>query len=333
MDLIILPEGKEILDVAFRNARKQASRLKSQRNKIKDAKGRSIRKIEVAGNHVSGILGTAMQQFPSVKEMHPFYLELVKATIDLEKALKALGHMSAERKIIIKVKGNAIGRIKGLEKTEAGKADAIAREFYGRLSGLVKKLDGSIRDYNEAARKLRELPKVRFDVPTAIIAGYPNTGKSTVLGRLTKSRPKVAAYPFTTQKLEIGYLIHNYLAAQLIDTPGLLDRPLEKRNQLERKGIAALRHLANLVVFVADPTMQCGFPLEKQKALLEELESEFRDRIIVVINKADAANEEEMERAKKAFAGHEIFVEGNNLESGLRERIGRIAKQAAGKEG
>ncbi len=320
MNLIMLPKSNEMLDTAFRKARKASAMLKSERNVIKDAKGKNIKRIETSSNYVSEMLLRANLEFPNMKEVNPFYRELMESTIDINQTLKALGHISAERRIILKIKGNAIGRIKGLEKTESTKAFPIVREFYGRLSGLVKKLDKSIEKYNKAAKKLKELPKIKTDLPTAIIAGYPNTGKTTILGKLTKSQPKVAAYPFTTQKLEIGYLLHNYLKFQLIDTPGLLDRPLEERNKIERKGIAAFRYLAEAIVFVVDPTMQCGFPLEKQENLFKEIKSEFHDiQIIPVINKSDVASKNEMEIAKKAFPN--AIIEGKEIESELAEKI------------
>ena len=320
MNLIILPKSKDLLDVAFRKARKASAMMKSERNVIKDAKGKNIKRIETSSNYVAEFLLRACLEFPNMKEVNPFYRELMESTADINQTLKALGHISAERRIILKLKGNAIGRIKGLEKTESVKASPIVREFYGRMSGLVKKLDKSIEKYNKTAKKLKELPKVKTDLPTAIIAGYPNTGKSTILGKLTKSQPKVAAYPFTTQKLEIGYLIHNYLKFQLIDTPGLLDRPLEERNRIERKGIAAFRHLAEAIVFVVDPTMQCGFPLKKQENLFQEIKEEFRGiEIITVINKSDVATSDEMEIAKKAFP--KAIIEGTEIESELAERI------------
>ena len=330
MNLNILPKSDELLDSAFGRARKAAAMLKSERNQIKDAKGKNIKRIEVSGNYVAEMLHNAVSGFPSMKEVTPFYRELMESTIDMGLTLKALGHISAERRIILKIKGMSIGRIKGLERDEARKAATIVKEFYGRMAGLLKKLDKSIEYYDRAAKKLKELPHIK-EIPTAIIAGYPNTGKSTMLGRLTKSQPKVAAYPFTTQKLEIGYLIHNYFKVQFIDTPGLLDRCLDERNHIERKGVAALRHLADALVFVADPTMQCGFPLEKQVSLLSEIRKEFEELpVFVVINKADIAAKEEMERAKKAFP--DAFIEGEGIESGVGKKVAELLSKLANQE-
>ena len=43
----------------------------------------------------------------------------------------------------------------------------------------------------------------------------------------------VQPYAFTTKSLFVGHLDHKYLRWQVIDTPGILDRPLEERNTIE----------------------------------------------------------------------------------------------------
>ncbi len=322
MNLGTLPKSKDLLDIAFRRARKEASQMKRLRAHLKNEKSKSIKRIEVSANYVAGLLKKTGEEFPKMKEMNPFYQELVAETIDLDQTLKALGHFRATKNLAIKLKGKHIGLVKALKKGEGHKAQGIVKQFYGRLGSLVKKLDKNIENYNRAARKLRELPKIKYEMPTAIIAGYPNTGKSTILGRLTSSEPQIASYAFTTQKLQIGYLIHNYLKFQLIDTPGLLDKPLGKRNKIENKGIAALKHLANAIVFVVDPTSQCGFPLEKQVKLMEEAKAEFGVPVLAVVNKADIASEEEMEKAKKALG--KALIEGKGVESALKEEVVKV---------
>ncbi len=327
MNLIILPRSKELLDIAFRRARKEAAMLKSERNRLKDAKGKNIRRIESSSNYINKAIQSVLEDFPDMTKVNPFYKELIESTIDINKTLKALGQMSATKKVIWKLRKQHIMKIKELKKYEAQNATPIAKQFYGRLSSLIKKLDKNIEAYNKVAKKLKELPHIKADLPTIIIAGYPNTGKSTIMGRLTKSQPKVASYAFTTQKLGIGYLLHNYLKIQLIDTPGLLDRPISKMNRIEKKGIAAFRHLADAIIFVVDPTMECGFPLEKQASLFKEIKKEFKVETIPVINKADLATEEEIEKAKKLF--EKAFIEGKEIESDLKEEIGKIGKKKA----
>lgn len=52
--------------------------------------------------------------------------------------------------------------------------------------------------------------------------------------------------------------------SQVIDTPGILDHPLEERNTIEMQAITALAHLRGTVLFLVDLSESCGFPIEQQ---------------------------------------------------------------------
>lgn len=55
------------------------------------------------------------------------------------------------------------------------------------------------------------------------LVGYPNAGKSTLLGQLSAAKPKVAAYPFTTLHPQVGTLVFDTThAIRIADVPGLL---------------------------------------------------------------------------------------------------------------
>jgi nucleolar GTP-binding protein len=78
---------------------------------------------------------------------------------------------------------------------------------------------------------------------------------------------------------------------QIIDTPGLLDRPLEERNTIEKQAIAALRHLADLIVFLFDPSGTSGYQMNEQTLMLEDIKKLFDDvPFIIVENKVDIKN-------------------------------------------
>jgi nucleolar GTP-binding protein len=85
----------------------------------------------------------------------------------------------------------------------------------------------------------------------------------------------------------VGHFERNKIRYQVIDTPGLLDRPLEERNEIELQAITALRHVGKVILYIIDPSETCGYTLEKQMHLLEEIKKEFGLPMIVVANKSD----------------------------------------------
>lgn len=54
----------------------------------------------------------------------------------------------------------------------------------------------------------------------------------------------------------------------MIDTPGILDHPIEDRNTIEMLAITALAHLRACVIFIIDPSEQCTFSIEQQVRLI-----------------------------------------------------------------
>ena len=88
-------------------------------------------------------------------------------------------------------------------------------------------------------------------IADACLVGYPNAGKSSLLGALSHSRPKVAAYPFTTLHPHIGYVdFSDAKRISLADLPGLVDGASQNRGM----GHQFLQHVerAKVLVFVLD---------------------------------------------------------------------------------
>lgn len=54
----------------------------------------------------------------------------------------------------------------------------------------------------------------------------------------------------------------------MIDTPGILDHPIEERNSIEMQAVAALIHIRAVVLYIMDISEQCGHSLEEQVGFL-----------------------------------------------------------------
>ena len=119
--------------------------------------------------------------------------------------------------------------------------------------------------YLEQVRQhISRLPAIDPNTRTLLICGYPNVGKSSFINKVTRADVDVQPYAFTTKSLFVGHLDYKYLRWQVIDTPGILDHPLEEMNTIEMQSITALAHLKSCVLYFMDPSEQCGYTIEAQ---------------------------------------------------------------------
>lgn len=113
-------------------------------------------------------------------------------------------------------------------------------------------------------------------------------------------RKQVQPYPFTTQSLYVGHTDYNYVRWQVIDSPGILDHPLEQRNTIEMQSITALAHLKACIMFFIDLSAMCGYTVTQQVQLFENIRPLFKNKpVLIVLTKIDlkpyeSLSEEEM---------------------------------------
>ncbi len=283
-----VPTAQDIIDKAFSRA-SRAPRNVSAKSKRTEVMIKELKRIETATDVMVSKLEKTRKQMPHPRDMTPFERELLALSTSLDEYRKSLAALEWARSRIIQLQREHKEKIKKAKSVEMAE---IRRAFYGRAASILKQISRNLDFLRDARERLRELPSLR-DLPTVVIAGAPNVGKSSLLRALTGSEPEVRPYPFTTQSLMVGYIDR---AIQLVDTPGILDRSLEERNEIEKKAILALVHLPRIVLFVFDPTLSCGYSLEEQKKLYTEITSLSNAPAIVAITKKDMPGHEEERR-------------------------------------
>ncbi|XP_037076745.1 mitochondrial ribosome-associated GTPase 2-like isoform X2 [Pollicipes pollicipes] len=100
------------------------------------------------------------------------------------------------------------------------------------------------------------------------LIGFPNAGKSTLLRAISRARPKVAAYPFTTLQPYVGMVEYSdYVQLAVADIPGLI-RDAHKNRGL---GVAFLRHVQRCTCLLYVLDVSCR-PAEQLRVLQHELD-------------------------------------------------------------
>ncbi|MEM0379505.1 MAG: GTPase [Nanopusillaceae archaeon] len=227
--------------------------------------------------------------FPK-KNTNKFYLELLDLYIPIEKVFEA-----KRRLIFIRKKINEFYRNYKLKvKVYKNKEDIrrLNKEFYGRVFSLLKRNKKYFNIVETIKEFYRNMPRIK-DLPTVVITGLPNVGKSTLLKKLTGSEPEISNYPFTTKDIMIGYIKTPYSDIQVLDVPGILDREITKMNEIEKRAILALKYLANIIVFVIDVTETCGYKIEEQENVLRRILKLFKAKTYLYFSKADLFSEKE----------------------------------------
>lgn len=132
------------------------------------------------------------------------------------------------------------------------------------------------------------MPVVDPETPTLCLVGAPNVGKSSLVRILSTGKPEVCNYPFTTRGILMGHIIINFERFQVTDTPGLLTRHDDDRNNLERLTLAVLTHLPTAVLYVHDLTGECGTSPEDQFITYKEIKEKFPEHLwLDVVSKCD----------------------------------------------
>lgn len=257
-----------------------------------------------------------VKRFPTIEKLHPFYEDMIDLMFDVDHYKVSLSKAQWASERIETLSTELIGHLKKAKTIE--KLNKIMKEYYGRYSSIIKSIDKDLQFLSMCRDWMRRIPDINAEMPTFIIAGMPNVGKSSLLSKLTGNEPKIAIYPFTTQTISIGYMELDHQKIQIIDTPGILDRPMEERNEMEIKSILSLRDIKGVIIFLIDPTGHSSYSMEQQEKLYKEVKERFTSPIIRVQTKADLTEE----RIEKLAISTETLMGFDSLKEIMTSMVG-----------
>ncbi|MCC2592598.1 GTPase ObgE [Tessaracoccus sp. OS52] len=201
------------------------------------------------------------------------------------------------------------------------------------LASSARKAPGFALLGEEGESRLLQLElKVVADVG---LVGFPSAGKSSLVAAISRARPKIADYPFTTLVPNLGVVVAGDVTYTVADVPGLI----EGASLGKGLGFDFLRHIerCQAIVHVIDlGTYEPGRdPLADLEVIESELEAHggLEDRVrLVALNKVDLPDAPllaEMARAELEKAGHRVFEISTKTGEGLGELKFAMAKVVA----
>ncbi|MDL0132374.1 NOG1 family protein [Halobacterium salinarum] len=282
------PTSEELIDQAFSRA--------ARAGRAKQGVEAQQSMLQTASNILGDNLHNVVTEWPDFDHVDPFYGELADAILreefasedgidELRQHLSELSWASSKTHDLGR---EYIGRL----PNDAEKARSLRKQGFGRMGSVMDQVEDDLEAVGAARDALKTLPEIQPDVPTVVVAGYPNVGKSSFVNAVTNASIETAEYPFTTKSVDIGHFERDHVTWQLVDTPGLLDRPADERNEIEDQAVSALTHVGDVILFFVDASAACGYPVADQQALRAEVGDRFGDApLVTVCSKTDLSAE------------------------------------------
>ncbi|MFX0123739.1 MAG: GTPase [Candidatus Hodarchaeota archaeon] len=301
--IIPIPRADKLFLMAKKNVMKTSIRGTSESVPLlRRIRKKEATRIELLSKELRSRLFRIVEEFPRLEadSITGFYVEILDISFNLDEIRKTLGSFSGAADVIWKIKREYLGDV--WHANSVLEAKNLRRAAFGRMKSVITKLDTRLEFVETIRTRMREMPGIDLDQPTICIAGYPNVGKSSLVNAVTSATPEIGAYPFTTKEVTLGHLkipIYasvsskrpiSHISAQIVDTPGILDRSLKERNEIELRALAALKTLATAIVFIFDFTQIDS--LTPQKNLFNQISQNFQDVPLLLIGgKADLLTE------------------------------------------
>jgi nucleolar GTP-binding protein len=237
--------------------------------------------------------------FPRLQDIHPFHKDLLNTLYDADHFRIALGQLSTAKHLIETVSRDYVRLLKYAQSLFQCKQ--LKRAALGRMATICRRLKDPLLYLDQVRQHLGRLPSIDPNTRTLLICGYPNVGKSSFLKSVTRADVDVQPYAFTTKSLFVGHFDYKYLRFQAIDTPGILDHPLEEMNTIEMQSITAIAHLRSAILYFMDLSEQCGYSVKAQMQLFQSIKPLFANKLVfIVINKIDIMRPEDLEPETQA---------------------------------
>lgn len=300
-----VPTAADFLDIVLSKTQRKTPTVIHKNFKISRIRNFYMRKVKFTQDSFDEKLSAILDEFPMLDDLHPFLASLMNVLYDKNHYKLALGQLRTARHLIDQVAKDYVRLIKFGDSLYRCKQ--LKRAALGRMATIMRRQKDPLAYLEQVRQHISRLPAIDPTARTLLICGYPNVGKSSFINKVTRADVDVQPYAFTTKSLFVGHLDYRYMRWQVIDTPGILDHPLEDMNTIEMQSITALAHLRSCVLYFMDLSEQCGYTIEAQCKLFHSIKPLFANKpTVLVLNKIDVTRLDDLTPENRALVDEVI---------------------------
>lgn len=297
-DIATVPNSGDLLDIVLNRTQRKTPTVIRPGFAMTRIRSFYMRKVRFTAEGFIEKFDDVLSGFPKIDEVHPFHRDLMDTLYEKNHYKVSLAAISRAKTLIEQVSRDYVRLLKFGQSLFQCKQ--LKRAALGRMATITKKLKDPLIYLEQVRQHLGRLPSIDPNTRTVVICGYPNVGKSSFLRAVTKADVEVQPYAFTTKSLYVGHFDYKYLRFQAIDTPGILDRPVEDMNNIEMQSIYAIAHLRSTIMYFMDLSEQCGFSIEAQVKLFNSIKPLFANKsVMIVFNKSDIIKPEDLDEERQ----------------------------------
>lgn len=282
MKTIYVPSAKEIVEIIGRRfktvrcASRKCGFIELELKRLEAVKDVAISKLK------------PVSSLPSTNSMNPFHKTLIESFLGNEYNNSLLKVRKAIQNINKIWKDYSVFILAATSKPEAIK---LRKEGSGRIISIIRRIARNLEIIKIAREEIIKTHIISEGLPVVVVAGIPNSGKSTLVKRISSAKPEVAPYPFTTKNIIVGKVHYGNYLFYVVDTPGVMEKPPSIHSEAERKAMVALSALPDIILYLFDLSPNSTQEIEYQISLLQDIIREFTHnrstKVVIAANKID----------------------------------------------
>lgn len=284
--ITIVPSAKDFINIILSKTQRKTPTVIHKQFKISRIRRFYMTKVKYTQQSFHDKLTAIVTEFPKLEDLHPFYADLLNTLYNKDHYKLSLGQINMARHLIDKVASDYVKLLKYGDSLYRCKQ--LKKSALGRMATIMKKQGPPLKYLEEVRQHISRLPSIDPNTRSLLLCGCPNAGKSSFINLITRADVEVQPYAFTTKSLYVGHTDYEYLRWQVIDTPGVLDRPFDEMNTIELQAITALAHIRAAVIFFLDISETCDIQIEQQMKIFDSIKPLFANKpLLVACNKID----------------------------------------------